>query len=1186
MHIQNLTEMDTNLWKFPLVYRGLENKEISPEEFLQLLITDIQQNLDSRIRARELSISGDIALASLLEYGNVEAVETSDFIFRSYQQEWLELIASELQSLQDKLQNYKADLPLEFIKELEGDIAAVIDWMNEHRYDCAARLLEKCTNDLNKNIDRVVKGLQTDREWSNLMLEEARNYFQTRIPLSSGIEAETLARQLIQKALTLTLESRQNLDEIEHITKLVRVLCDLQTPNLNLFEQVRELCEEEKVVSSKDDSLEADKKTEVGIQIDRILKERYTPEPSLPKIDPTEWHNRQIYLDVGVDHFLNKPVYVGLLLCTDLALCPEPANEERISWQMREKIQQEIGKHNLVLFDESVDPDKLRYRATLLLRAAKATILSFPTYRPNPEQARKIRDYLINYCLLRSDYLFITQSYEAARDYYREAVSLNPQHLDHNIRVRFPKFAHSIVQNLENLDINRKPEAVTNAIEYWMEEVACQSSNNVLPHMLIREFIFLGNANKWFQQSIENLFEVSSKFSELCLKITKLRRIKVADKSLVIPELNKQFQIEKNRLDNALNKLLDYVDVSHWTDAYELAKQISAFPGLDNTTMQTLNDLKDFTRQALTYSDISNFEDRDNLIRSLERQATQIGERIVNSPTFLARSYLFGYLFRIWQVIRTIHDEAKVVAIPILSFSVAKVHQLIEGKYECHIDVTNMGTTTATQTQLNFTAFDKQKITFEICEPGSLQSLPHHQTKTVLVTAEFTDPTLLIEAIDVDIDFEFIDRERVRHCGKTRIRLDFSSLSEFEPVLQSPYVTGGIVKEEEVFVGREEQINRLLEQVALSPQTNAAIIFGQMRSGKSSLLYHLKKRAPKTVLPVMVSLQSVLADSETQGDLVTTLLEYIANEIVDECYEREISIEELEWGILIQAPGPAIHFERWLRRVKKQVELRPLILFDEFTELISRIDRGLIPPEIMKKFKQLIEQGYFSCVISGIDQMADSFNRFANEFMVSKPEWVGYLEPEAARILIEEPIRLSNGNSRFASNKVVNEIIDLVAGNPYLIQIMCSRIVAYLNQNRVSRITGADLDRVIENFIIETNLGFFHFLCRYREDPDRDSWEAVVEGLFLFLLADETKRTRFTSLDSLSQRAPFVPLQQFEQVANSLESRRVIEAVTTGSTQRYRIVVDLFRRWVLIKRPMDSARLNVFKQRLEQYDAS
>jgi tetratricopeptide (TPR) repeat protein len=1182
VNIEYLVNLDPELWQFPFLYHALEDGEVPPERFLQLLLSDLRHEPERTLRAQSVAQDGDLALASLLEYGDTEAIESVEFIFRSTQQEWWSLVTDEMGDLEKALQEYHADLPPELVKEIENEFSSAANWIHQYRYDRASRVLERCKDILDRGIKSVREGLRASQEISNLVVEDARNRLQSCTPLAAGQEAELLARQLLNRALDLTLARHSDFDEIERLAATVKALCELQQPDEELIEQARTLQQEGTSVYTPK-VLETDEETD--FLADQILREGLDLEQPLPQIDPLAWYHRRIHLDVGVG-FIDKPVDLSLLLRTDMALCSEPENEKRVGARTRNRIYEEVGKPSVPsLKRDSDESEKLQRRADLYLRASKAALLSFPIRDPNAEQAKRIRDYLIGYCVLRGDYLFGNDKFEAARDYYREAFRLNPRHFDLGVAQRVLPFLRCLLPSPTKHDIKEASTSSLRQIGYWIEQVSRQVTASTAG-VVVREILLLQHDHEQIQTAVEDLLSSSSSsFAQLCLAVARsINRCESDAPTSVAKGLEKLFQEQRQHLENSLEDLLNYANTPQvWTQAYELMHRILGHPALDDTATSILQQLTDLVREALSYADTPRFEDRDTLVRRMERHARHIGAEIAASPAFLARTYLLGYLFRLWQAIEAMHNEARIVAKPQFSFSIAKVHQLTARLYECHTIVANVGETTASQVKLDFAASGVEGITFGRCSPPLLNLAPG-QTKTVSVPVEVGDLPTALEAIDADIGFEFIDRDREKHISQRRLRVDLGPSGEFMPISQTPYVTGGIVFDERVFVGRDELINSLIAEVALSPQTNAAVIFGQMRSGKSSILYYLQKRSPESVVPIRVSLQSVLVDS-AQGDLVATLFDYIARELVEGLETQGVDIEEIEWETLTRPPGPAIQFERWLRRVREQTDLRPLILFDEFTELLDRIDEGRIPKEIMKKFKQLIEQGYFSCVISGIDQMAHALNRFANELMVSKPRWVGYLDETAARQLIEEPIRLPDGSNRFSSEEVISEIIHLTAANPYLIQIIGSRIVQYINDNRVVTFTGADLDRVIEGLIAETALALFHFLCRYREDPQFDDRDAVLEGLFLFLLADETQRTGYASLDAISQRAPFVSMMDFERLANALELRRVVEAVTEGGMQRYRIVVDLFQRWLATKRPMDSARLSGFKQRLEEYDA-
>jgi tetratricopeptide (TPR) repeat protein len=1178
---RQLVASDPELWLFTSVYRALEAGEIAPSQFLELLKADLRSDLNSR--ARSLAEDGNIALASLVKYGTVKAAEQNDFVFRSYQQEWWSLITSELQKLEERLEQHRTDLASEIVSEIEAQLFSTSEWIRQYRYDRATSVLEKCVEILRSGVEKVEKDLRAQRQQANSIVENARTHFQDCTPLHAGNVADSLARQLINQASELTLARRPDLEQIGQLTRLAMLLCDAQQSDESLIKQARDSCAEGYIVpiSVTKQALEADE--QAIVRADQILKNPSAEDP-LPRVDPTAWHDREVYLNVGAN-ILDKPILVGLLLRTDMALCPEPSNDERVWAPTRKKIQQEVDTLELKYEAQPTDTQQLQHWAALLLRAAKATLLSFPTWLPDSSQARKIHQYLTGYCLLYGDYLFSARRYDAARDYYMEAFQLNQDYLDLPVRDRVPNFLRSFGLDPLKISIEEKtPGTTVDRIEHWIGQAVGKLDDDRARYLV--RVLLLADDVEDLQDAVNRLFsEPSSRFRLLCEKTAQLLGIQdVDDPAPIGTRLRQVLRAERQTLQQTFADLLHHSGTSQdWTQAYSLVQHLMASYKVDDTTLWVLDRLEALVGEALGYATTTRFEDRDNLVRRIENGASQIGKVILGSPTYLARCYLHGYVFKLWNAVKAMHDETRVAAAPELDFSVVKVHRLKGEKHECHIDVKNVGQTTAMQVIITPSIRDNRDIFVESSDEQYF-TLASGQTKTISVPIRVVPP-LTTESIDLEIAYELIDRDRKRHTGGTRIRVDLRPSSRFEPIAVLPYVTGGVVHDERVFVGRDQLIDGLIREVATSPHTNAALILGQKRSGKSSILYHLRKRSPKSVIPVIVSLHSVLLDS-TRGDLIASLFEYIANAIVDECDQRNISIDELSWDVLIQPPGPAIQFERWLRRINGQMGLRPLILFDEFNELVARIENGLIPAEIMKKFKQLIEQGYFSCIIAGTDQMADALKRFANELAVSKPHWVDYLDAKSARKLIEDPIRLEDSSSRFSSDAVIDEVIGLTAGSPYLIQILCSRLVTYINDNQVAVVTGADLDRVVDASIAEADLSRFEFLCRYKEDPKNDDFDSILEGLFLFLLADETQKTGMASRQALLQRAPFVRVTDLERIANSLESRRVIEAVNPDGMQRYNMVVSLFQRWLTAKRPMDEARKRGFEQRLEEHHAS
>ena len=286
---------------------------------------------------------------------------------------------------------------------------------------------------------------------------------------------------------------------------------------------------------------------------------------------------------------------------------------------------------------------------------------------------------------------------------------------------------------------------------------------------------------------------------------------------------------------------------------------------------------------------------------------------------------------------------------------------------------------------------------------------------------------------------------------------------------------------------------------------------------------------------------------------------------------------------------PSRVFQKYLERVATELgpQRRLLLLFDEFTDLIARIEQGDIERGFMRYLKSLIEHGLFSSVICGIDSMPQALKRFSNDFAIANSRMVTYLDEESARELVESPIRLPDGTSRF-SEGAIERILQFTAGAPYYVQLLCSRLVDHLNreQNPDPRVTTADVDETLRD-LIEGRAKLspwtvFDSLCRYKEDPERDTHAAVLEGLALYAVADGMRSAEYIGHDSLVDRMrPLASEDQIEFVLNDLLDRETLVLPKGSPVRQYRIRVGLFSEWLVANRPLDPQALASFAQRLE-----
>ena len=60
----------------------------------------------------------------------------------------------------------------------------------------------------------------------------------------------------------------------------------------------------------------------------------------------------------------------------------------------------------------------------------------------------------------------------------------------------------------------------------------------------------------------------------------------------------------------------------------------------------------------------------------------------------------------------------------------------------------------------------------------------------------------------------------------------------------NPYIAGTVIHEEKGFFGRLEILKRVVQEIR-NPNTNALVLFGQRRIGKTSLLHQLQNTLPE-----------------------------------------------------------------------------------------------------------------------------------------------------------------------------------------------------------------------------------------------------------------------------------------------------------------------------------------------------
>jgi hypothetical protein len=149
--------------------------------------------------------------------------------------------------------------------------------------------------------------------------------------------------------------------------------------------------------------------------------------------------------------------------------------------------------------------------------------------------------------------------------------------------------------------------------------------------------------------------------------------------------------------------------------------------------------------------------------------------------------------------------------------------------------------------------------------------------------------------------------------------------------------------------------------------------------------------------------------------------------------------------------------------------------------------------------------------------------------------------------------------------------------------------VEYLNRekNPDPMITRADVEQTVLE-IVQNKVGFnpwlsFDSLSRYKEDGEKDTRVAVLEGLLLFMIADEMKSSEYASHAKLKQRLGGMAREdEIETILNELVDREVLVMPSGSQVRQLRIKVTFYYRWIIENRAMDDEALGAFRQKLER----
>ncbi|MBE2221677.1 MAG: AAA family ATPase [Anaerolineae bacterium] len=373
---------------------------------------------------------------------------------------------------------------------------------------------------------------------------------------------------------------------------------------------------------------------------------------------------------------------------------------------------------------------------------------------------------------------------------------------------------------------------------------------------------------------------------------------------------------------------------------------------------------------------------------------------------------------------------------------------------------------------------------------------------------------------------------------------------EFQPI-PNPYLPGTPLRQDStLFYGREELFAFIEENAARLSQRNVLILFGQRRTGKTSIMLRLQQHLPENLLPVYIDCQSL---GVTQG--MPALLSDLAWQIADALMQRDIDIDVP--GTAVWQKEPTVLFQR--RFLPKVRQLLPkgttlLLVFDEFEAFESLVRDGLLPPTFFTYIRHLMQHSEgLSFIFVGTRRLEEmTADYWSVLFNIALYEKIGYLDEESIARLIREPV----DPYLIYDDLALDKIRRVTAGHPYFLQLVCYTLVKRANAQRSTYVTISDVNAALDEMML---LGEVHFAYIWQRS-------SFAEKAMLTAVAHLMEVDRLCHPEDLMQYLETYGISlkptEVTTALNSLTQREILAEVSEGVTTLYELKTGLIGLWV------------------------
>ena len=245
----------------------------------------------------------------------------------------------------------------------------------------------------------------------------------------------------------------------------------------------------------------------------------------------------------------------------------------------------------------------------------------------------------------------------------------------------------------------------------------------------------------------------------------------------------------------------------------------------------------------------------------------------------------------------------------------------------------------------------------------------------------------------------------------------------------NPYIAGNPITGTEMFYGREDVFSFIQRNLIGLHGDTPVVLYGQRRTGKTSVLYQLHRHLDPTYRCVFMDLHGLNLDG--MGNLMLGIANSISQGLQRD-YQLTVTVPDR--ALFLADPKSTFEAIFLYDALSALGRDHLVLMLDELVRLDEEVRLGHIEREVFDFLRHLMQHhARLNFIFSLGSSLEEMEKEYAFVFNVALYHRISFLESAAAQDLILQPVK---DHYRVAP-EAVERILQVTSGHPYYTQLVC-----------------------------------------------------------------------------------------------------------------------------------------------------